>query len=306
MINSRFIHVFLSFFLLMTITDLAGSEPTETIGVGIEKVEVLAEPETLIVGVDVDKLMKRHLPDYDLFYRSSMGPGADGILFRWRIRNWSTPRDRKFVRMSVGVFSSHREALLAADRYLRTMAAVLMLVPRSPDDPTYLAWNIPGSGDVPGTFVRDNALITIQVADELDPPAFIKAIDTDLKEGAEGVLKGTKVEPPTIVDPGFPSSFSPKKGDKAVASLGVSDPNDRPTYRRMWVHEFQIPHSWLNRIFYMIFSRPEQPRVAWYDTDEVVIEPHGGPITVELHAIAANDLCVVSHVWSKSFQLSIK
>ncbi|MFH1741041.1 MAG: hypothetical protein ABIH23_18725 [bacterium] len=312
--RSRILRLFASLLVLTMAATLASSEPPESVRIAGEDVAVLMEPETLIVGVDVDSLIKRYLPDFDLFRKSMMGPGPDGITFEWQIpmlpysnvesmrRVWSTPRDPRFIRLNIGIFPSHREALLASAEHFMGIQAVPKIVQPSPEDPTYVAWTIPGPrGDVPRLFVRDNALVTIQVADELDPPTFVKALDKDLKEGAEGVLKGTKVEPPVITDPGFPYSFSLAAGQKGAASLRVSDPNGRPTYRMLWVEKHDIPPSKPNTDF----PHPEPPQVAWGESGLVTIEPRGGPVTVELRAVAVNDLCLVSELWSKSVRLSV-
>jgi len=151
-------------------------------------------------------------------------------------------------------------------------------------------------------FVRDNVFVNIQVAEQLDPATVIRAIDNDLKNTAEGITRGEKVEPPMIQDVDFPSEMSISRARFGNALLSASDPNGHRVWHSVWIAGNDLPNLGPN-------TQPSEltePQITWKNTGMVEFVPRGAPgtITVTLKAVAVNDLCVVSDVWTKTVRIT--
>ncbi|MFH1743536.1 MAG: hypothetical protein ABIH23_31415 [bacterium] len=275
-----------------------------------EEIPVMKEPETLIVGVDPDKIFRRYISDFHLFERSIMGPTACGVTIKWGIPKpryttwegmraaWSMKRDPRYINLAIGVFPSHREALAGAADYYSNLSEPPEAVRFSAEDPGFVSWTMPGSF-VCASFVRDNVFVHLAIADELDPHTFVENLKSDLRNGAEGVLRGEKVERPVIVDPGYPQDFSLKERETAIGTLEAIDPNGRKLYRRVWMDLSHLVPGQIYRV-------PTISTMEWRESGKVEILPNdAGSFTLELRAVVVNDLFVVSDVWSKSVRVSV-
>jgi hypothetical protein len=210
------------------------------------------------------------------------------------------PRDPRGISLEIGVFRSHRDALLAANLFLNSIQMTYDPPVLSTDDPGYVTWINPNS-KLPDVFVRDNVFVNIEATGVLDPATVIRAIDNDLKNTAEGITRGEKVEPPLIHDVDFPSEMSISRARFGNALLSASDPNARKIWRRLWTAGNDLPSEPNTPP-----SELKQPRISWNNSDVVEFVPRGAPgtITVTLKAVAVNDLCVVSDVWTKTVRIT--
>ncbi|MFH1739914.1 MAG: hypothetical protein ABIH23_12965 [bacterium] len=299
---------------LLSASETEKEEKGDFVTVAGQEIPVRYEPDRPIVGLDMDKIIRDDLPDSDLFQGRIDMPAPWGIAHTWSIPKphyttwegmraaWSMNRDPRGIALMVGVFRSHRDALRAADSHFKSVQGVVGPGSFSVEDPGYVAWAF-DDPSIPRFFVRDNVFVYVEaISEDLNPAAIVQGFDRDLKNGADGVLRGEKVEPPTIEDPGFPYSFSIAAKDRAFARLGAKDPNDRKVWRVMWVQSDDRPRPIPNTEY----NYPDPPWFSWKESGEVEIMPRGvGAMTVELRAVAVNDLCVVSDVWSKSVRFSV-
>lgn len=302
----------LCFGLLLVFLPVSGTsdETDDFITILGVDIPVQQHPEMLVTGIDVDTIVNRHIPDLSSFQKSISGPSGCGLLFRWRVprpsyrnveemhRVWSSKGDPRFMRLDIGIYPDPRKALIAAKRHFDTIAAVPRVVELSREDPGYVSWTIERE-EVPRWFVRDNVFVCLQIAEELNPAAFLRAFDEDLKNGADGIFKGDRVEPPIIHAADFPSSLALDKGKKVSVPLDAGDFHGRRLYRSAWIAEpvqtstprFRLPNV----------------RALWTESGQLEIKcDEKGQIMVAVHAVAVNDLCVVSEVWSKQILISVR
>lgn len=256
-----------------------------------------------IVGLEIEQIVNRHIDDLKNYRKLLRWPDASGIMFTWTMIPVPDPR---FVDVDVSVFHSHRMALQATARYFMSIAAVPTLIQPSLDDPGYVTWCfLTKNGEVLKSggliFVRDNVFVRLHIADQLNPQDMEKAFDNDLKYGAPGVFRGTSVEPPEIIDSGFPSEITFRKGEKGLAGLGINDPKASRIFRNIWVESYNLPPIPPN----VDYPRPNPPRVEWKKSGEVKIYHERDKVSVQLAAVAVNDRCVVSDVWRKDVRFIV-
>ncbi|MFH1737608.1 MAG: hypothetical protein ABIH23_01280 [bacterium] len=270
----------------------------------------------LITGIDLDKVFSRYIDDYDRFERGAMGPDVSGMTWRWRVKPlpddpdtkyfWGSKRKepyyRRFVKLEIGVFSSHGQALLAARYRLTHQQAHVPMDALDPGDPGFVSWG--------GTFfVRDNVFYSLQVSPEFNPASVLKQFHDDLIHGAEGITKGDKVPLPIIQGDNFPSDMTSFKMEGNLAApLDVKDPNGRPLYCAVWVADHDLDAarrglSW-EELSRLNIPSTKSPTIRWVKPNIVVVEKVGNVTVVDLAAVAMNDLCVVSDIWTKRVRIA--
>jgi len=313
----RYVTTFLIPQLLFLFLFFPNAAASDSVMVARHEVLVLSEPELPITGVDLANVLKRHIPDFSQFERDVLGPADFGIGFDYRIppprslthantaegamAAMAWPRDPRGISLEIGVFRSHRDALLAANLFLNSIQMTYDPPVLSTDDPGYVTWINPNS-KLPDVFVRDNVFVNIEATGVLDPATVIRAIDNDLKNTAEGITRGEKVEPPLIHDVDFPSEMSISRARFGNALLSASDPNGHRVWHSVWIAGNDLPNLGPN-------TQPSEltePQITWKNTGMVEFVPRGAPgtITVTLKAVAVNDLCVVSDVWTKTVRIT--
>ncbi|HPA47575.1 MAG TPA: hypothetical protein PK395_17545, partial [bacterium] len=270
----------------------------------------------LVTGIDLDKVFSRYVADYDRFERGSMGPFSFGMIWRWRVKPlpddpetkfyWGSKRNdpyyRRFIRLDGGVFSSHGQALLAADRRLTHQQASVPIDPLNPNDPGFVSW---GDG---AYFVRDNVFYCLQISSEFNTAQMLERFHTDLLNGAEGITKGLEVPVPIIEGDAFPSDMTLFAiGGKPMAPLTVKDPNGRPVYRDVWDEDSDSRA--IQRIMSKEKGGPGGPSripssIRWDDSNMVVVDNPGNATVVDLAAVAMNDRCLVSDIWTKRVRIA--
>ncbi len=270
----------------------------------------------LVTGIDLDKVFSRYVADYDRFERGSMGPFSFGMIWRWRVKPlpddpetkfyWGSKRNdpyyRRFIRLDGGVFSSHGQALLAADRRLTHQQASVPIDPLNLNDPGFVSW---GEG---AYFVRDNVFYCLQISSEFNTAQMLERFHTDLLNGADGITKGEEVPVPIILGDAFPSDMTLFAiGGKPMAPLTVKDPNGRPVYCDVWVEDSDIRS--MQRIMSKEKSGPGglqeiSPAISWIKPNMLVVDNPGNATVVDLAAVAMNDLCLVSDIWTKRVRIA--
>jgi hypothetical protein len=110
------------------------------------------------------------------------------------------------------------------------------------------------------------------------------------------------VEPPVINDVGFPPDMTISAANIGQVPLDVNDPNGRKVCSSVWIAGNDLPNLGPNTPP----SKLMEPQITWENAEAVKFVPRGAPgtITVTLKAIAVNDLCVVSDVWTKTVRIT--
>ncbi len=264
------------------------------------RIPVRESNRLLVTGIDLDTVMARYIPDYDQYTRGGMGPFPYGMLWRWRFsrdtdatkpggEKRSTEKSGRRIMMIVGVFGSHREALLGADSYFRSIQAVLRMDPVDNQQQGYISW-AGKSG-----FVRDNVFIYLGMPG--GPPTqgeVVNALDRDLMSGADGISKGTAVERPVILGGEFPDQIPVSADGRAAVGLEVREPRQRQIYTNLIVTDSDIEFPEIGSMA----PAPHPPVIRWEKPGEVVVRNAGSAAIVDIQATAMNDLCVVS-TWEK-------
>ncbi len=278
-----------------------------------QRIQIHKSNRQLVTGIDVEKVMQRYISDYEAFEISKSGISMGGLTFRWRVKPDSTdPETRyfwgkkrslpyycRYVRLDIGIFRSHHDAVQAAVRTLSTFQMLPSCNPIDPEEPGFVSWG----NDI---FVRDNVYILLLVHDLLNPAEIRRRFDQDLKNGAEGIQKGDVVNPPIIHGEDFPSEFAFWIQKKATAQLFVSDPNQYETYPFIWVSDFEFPK--IERLpdgTQITFPRINPPAVKWIGDNRIEIYHQDKDDRVTLSAVAVNEMCVVSDLWEKKVEISV-
>ncbi len=300
---------YLFFFCVLSNPVISEEKDIERIQVWRDQVPVIESNRPLITGIDLDKVFSRYLADYDAFERSPMGPYEDGIVWKWRVKPdpkdpetryfWgkkrSEPYYQRFVRLTIGVFPSHRDAIIAIPE--TDIQEVPRLNPIDPDDPGFVSWNSMNPNQF--SFIRDNVYVAIQIDESLNPQEMAKQLDRDLKNGAEGIFKGKTVVRPIIDGSDFTDQVSFWVKGKTTAALRAIDPDKRELIGNVWVND-------INRSLAIPVDETNVPIITWIRPDLVEIK-HRGQVSraAEVCAIVVNDRCVVSEVWKKIVTFSV-
>jgi len=309
-LSARYIFCLGVLFLNGFISLAENSKEKEYIKVYLDQVPVNESDRPLITGIDVDKLLRRYISDYDKFLREPMGVFGNGIVIELYVKRDPNdrlkgidgtsillPENQRFIKMTIGAHPSHRDAIIAPTRVLEQ--GIPRLIPPDENDPGYISWDCSSNSDTfeHYRFVRDNVYIAIQLSKLFDPPSFVKRLDNDLKNGGEGIMKGDKPAPPIIEGNDFPGDVVQWNEGKSQLKLNAYDPNKRVFYAVMWLEDINRPITYPNM---RINNQEMPPQVSWNPPGIVEFTKHT-PFNrvVELNAVAANDLCVVSEIWKK-------
>ncbi|HQP99686.1 MAG TPA: hypothetical protein PLY86_14600 [bacterium] len=271
---------------------------------------------SLITGIDLDKVVSRYLKNYDQFRKRAILPYLYGMTWGWRLKEIPEGPETGYsggpkrrpryegpsFRLLIGVFRSHGQALLAAEDYLTHQQAYFPMDTLNPDDPGFVSWG--------GTyFVRDNVFYFPQITSDLNRASVWEQLHKDLRDGTEGITRGSEVPLPVILGDDFPSDMTVSKIEgKPTAPLLAKDPNGQHLWYNVWVADTDDDAAWrrLSKEEKMSKSRSykRSPQVKWVDPNMVVVENPGSATVVDLAAIAMNDLCLVSDIWVKRVRIA--
>ena len=268
------------------------------------QIPVRESDRLLVTGIDLNALMGPYMQDHDEheYRRWGMGPDPSGAAWNWRVKrdaekssriegDTSGDRRRWYMRLQIGVFGSHREALLGAHFHYTHMQAVCYTHPIDPEERGYVSWHR-HNRSVRDGFVRDNVFVQVATSENADE--IMDGLDRDIKNGAEGISKGPVVQKPVILGEGFPNQLTARTDGKLSAPLPVADPRDRPVYVTVAVTDSDIVSSEIGSMAPAVIP----PDVRWEEPGVVVVHNPGSAKVVDLLATAMNDLCVVS-TWEK-------
>ena len=273
----------------------------------------------LVVGINIDQLMSRYIPDYDVFEQRLSGVGYFGNMYRWSVKPdpndpetqywWGKKRNlpfyRRFIRIDIGVFRSHSDAIQAASDTMKMWQEKPEKNQADPNDVGYESW-----GD--HMFVRDNVYVFLLMSDSFNPSDVLKGLDEDIKNGADGIEKGTEVQPPVIIDKNFPTSIGLWINQRAKTELLVEEPNNRDYSKQIWVHHSESKPILIDSQspnIPLIFSRSDMllpPGLRWHSDGTVEVIHREKNDHAVLRAIAVNNRCVVSELWEKEVCISVQ
>lgn len=294
-------------FALFLSPHLGAQELDDTVLVGRHSVPVRERLCQPVVGVEVEKLLRGAIPTFDDFRLDVGGYPWSGCAFQLRI-----PRERRggnvdhrIVYLIVGVFRDHRAALNGTNSFARTLQALAPPPVLLDNEPGYVSWHYPAVSHQ-RMFVRDNVHVTVQVGKALDLQAIAQGIDDALRNGGVGVLKGDRVQPPVFVQDALQARYSVRAKEKTPAgTLRVVDPTGRKIVRRyVGAACPDLPPFAFN----LRYPYLQPPKVSWLDedSDELQFELERGSVKAVLTAVAHNDLCVVSDIWTKTVEISAR
>ncbi len=291
----------LSFFLCLSVEVFAET----TIPYRNQTIKINPSNRPLITEIDVDKVMSRYLVDYDVFERRCMiGPSA--LIWRWNVKPdpsdpetqyfWGSKRNTPYYKrqfnLTIGVFSSHEEAVKRAVELMNSISLIVKLLDDGTHEPGYVAWER-------GYTVRDNVLYAIDFCTEpFNRAAWQKRLDREVLRGANGIEKGHFVEPPIIDGSEIPDEIIIPFGEKVILPLKASDPNSREIFRGIYFmndkEESLLP----------VELRPESPSLDWITPDSLEMRENGS-ISGVLRAVAVNDRCVFSDIFEKRVTIKV-
>ncbi len=304
-----FIGVFL---IIITSFAQGGIVEDETVQFQEYEIPVVESNRPLITGVKIEVFLKKYIPEFEDFEYKLVG-GFKGLGARGRLkpvpnRNLAYVFDsskphvpiRRWA-ITIGVYRSHREALLAALRHFSGWNITVEADPLDKENPGFVSW-----GD--DRCVIDNVYAGFSSGEIPNKKAIQNELKQGLLHGAEWVIKGGKPIPPQIQGEDFPSEFSLWIDRKAEAPLPVMDPNERKIFKRFFAlnlrgydKEYEPgPMGLLAEIH----PTDLEPILKWKPSGIVEII-HRGNVTFDLEAVAVNDLCVVSDVFKKEIRINV-
>jgi len=174
----------------------------------------LKPTETLITGIDVEKLMKDLLPDY-----KKVGPG-----WRWRSVGWigvdysyyhTTNELKNHFRLIIGVFKTQETAQsILAHRVIMRSGGVTPV--KDIADRTFL------SGESHLLLQRDNAVISVGWSKTKEETLKLaRQIDKELQSAKLFVTRGEEVKLPEIEIIGLPTSI--RIGERVTCKLKLTN-----------------------------------------------------------------------------------
>lgn len=287
----------------------------EYVRVAHKDVPVVESNRQKVVGIDIDKLMEKYIDQFEIFETSGKGASFSGIRCSWRVKPdpkdpetryfWGKKRSeqhyRQYINLHVGVFSSHKDALHAAELYFSDISVVPELNPIFKYDPGFVSWTIPLSTG--SLFVRDNVFLSLQLSDNFDLEKIMGQIGQELINGSDAVLKGEEINKPQIESDTIPETVVFDPGVQVNSfSLSAHDIDGLNLYRCIWASPIQYetvhPNIVINPVNYPMFQ--------WELEKQVVITSRGSvDETFEVTAVVVNELCVVSDVVVKDIRVKI-
>ncbi len=288
-------------------------------------IPVIESERPLIAGVKIELFLIQHIPEYDDFEYTLTG-GFRGIGATGRVKPdpndpetrffWGKKRNLPFYkrqwRIAIGVYQSHRDALVAASRYYSDWSVIINTDPMEKENPGFVSWSGKDFAidSWSGTdFVIDNVFACFSASNSMNTVEIITALKQGLFDGAEWVIKGDKPVSPQIQGEDFPSEFSFWVDQMAKTQLTIVEPNERKIFQRIQPRNKRGYKKKYNPALFLgglkeipIYS---MPTIKWQQSGVVEITHSGGPLTFDLEAVAVNDLCVVSDVWKKEIHISI-
>ncbi len=278
-------------------------------------VPVVESKRQLITGVRIESFLEKYVPDLDDFEYEFVG-GYYGLVAHGRVKPdpndpetrffWGSKRHLPFYKrrwgISIGVYKSHRDALLAASRYYKNRSALKEVNPLDKDNPGFVSWG-------EGKWVIDNVFAGFSSGDILDKKEIRTALKQGLLHGAEWVIKGDKPIPPQIQGENFPSEFSLWIDRKVEAELNIIEPNGLKVYRNIHARNLrgykkEYEPSVFGTGLTERFPIHLKPLIKWKSPDIVQITQNGA-VTFDLETVAVNNLCVVSDVFKKEIRISV-
>ncbi len=292
-----------SFFMVLT-SFAQEQDDVETVRYLNFDIPVVESNRPLITGLKIESFLKEYIPDLEDFEYELVG-GFNGIVARGRVKPDPNDPETRFCygkkrklpfykrrwKISLGIFRSHRDALLAAVRSLSMVNMPVPVAPLEKENPGFVFWH-------EGKYVIDNVLAGFEGSKEMDAKRIQNALKRELIDGAEWVIKGGKPIPPIIHGEDFPAKFTLQTSGIAAATLQVYDPNLRKFYRRISPFTFGKEKEYPERFTDDGIEAFSAPIVEWGPSGDVQL--HLKEFTVfDLKAVAVNDLCVVSDLWIK-------
>ncbi|MBN2326460.1 MAG: hypothetical protein JXR73_04835 [Candidatus Omnitrophica bacterium] len=264
------------------------------IKIGLDLIPINELKGLLITGLDVNEIVKKYIPEYNNLTKHVHMVAESGITHSWIL----LPERTKSISIDVGIFSSHRDALVGAQSYFNSIAPVVKL--RSLDDkhPGFVSWIIPLSDSCP--FVYNNVFVVIQVTDHYDRDAFVKQFIQELSDNGEGVFIGEKVEPPYIDGINIANSLETWTNKRIEIPVSITDPNGRNVYSSAYLTNLNYvkPKADTTELPPDIpFVRFKQKNLLEFRFEDEI------DTDAELKIIAVNDRSVVS-AWKKKIHIN--
>ncbi len=292
-----------SFFMVLTSFAQEGDD-VKTVRYLNSDIPVMESNRPLITGLKIESFLKEYIPDLEDFEYELVG-GFNGIVARGRVKPDPNDPETRFCygkkrklpfykrrwKISLGIFRSHRDALLAAVRSLSMVNIPVPVAPIEKENPGFVFWH-------EGKYVIDNVLAGFDGSKEMDAKRIQNALKRGLIDGAEWVIKGGKPIPPIIQGEDFPSEFSLETGGIVNVSLPVYDPNLRKIYTRISPDTYRKADDYPERWTGLGYEPFPTPSVEWEPSGIVKLSLYSFTI-FDLKAVAVNDICVVSDLWIK-------
>ena len=247
----------------------------------------------LVTGIDIDRLLIDFVPDNDAFNFRNSTTALFGGHSRY-LKSKDFPNDRRFVKIGIEIYRSHRKAVEAAEWHLtRVMAAVAQLQPLDMGDPGFLLWRLSSSTSV--YFIRDNVLVNFQVHSFIDSERFLRQLDARIKDGGPGVTRGDDFLPPFVLCPSIPDVLYIGDGEKKIYPVLAMDMNglDVLCGARAVSMSSKQRRSLID---------DSSPSVCILDGPLLQVEGRGYA-KFKLWLYAVNERCVVSDDWLKEIRV---
>lgn len=153
-----------------------------------------AEPDSYIMGVNIETITDNHLPEFD--------KKRDNLIWK-RGRKWRLlhEENHQVVEITLGVFTTVLQAKLCVLDYFNRISGIPQNGTVSGDIIGDNSWYLKHENVMHGsvTFLRKNVFITVFSSNYYFAEEIAQKIDRDLLGDAQGVKIGTTVEQPKVI-----------------------------------------------------------------------------------------------------------
>lgn len=256
----------------------------------------LPKTKTLVTGINVEKLMKRYFLDYD---QLELGHGSmlQNVVYGWeRYIRLPELKLNRIVRMYIGVYKSHKEAVKRGILSFETESLGFMYKSRSGDKyelirPAHCMVQLQDKA-----YVKNNVFIFLVIfSGPYDNDEILDSILDGIESGIDGVITlGDTVEIPIIDDAALPDEITFSDDETMMFPVKVIEPNNRN-------YEFHVEGRYYS--LDDLFS-PEKIPIQWDQTNGLQIQQNVPMETALIEGTVANELNVLSELWIRKIKIN--
>ena len=283
-----------------------------------EEKPVSAQPpkgaaKDMVIGIDAELLMESVIERYSEYRKIEPRCSSSGILFRREIArapllNMAGAKELLNLQDSdendelnrlpnynvrIGVYKSHQDALVAADRFFSSFSSLPHKIALNDDDIEFVKWS---DGN---TILRDNVLVNLQIYGDGDVRKCLEEIDDSIVKGVNGVERGIDIHGPGVVINEFHERVNVLEGEEERFANVLVDRSGELKIVKGLSFYADRDRKKLN------IAQEVEIDINWKESGDIYVKCTGkGYVAGELRVYVYNEECVAMDPWRRKLEIN--